>query len=236
MFFFDPMYFVFIGPALLLMFWAQWRVKSTYAAASQVPVRMSGAAAARTILDEAGLQDVGIEQVGGTLSDHYDPSHRVLRLSREVYAGNSAASVGIAAHEAGHALQHAQHYAPLVIRNLAVPVAQFGSGFGIVLIMIGFAISAFANLPGLGQMVIWAGILGFGATALFQIINLPVEFDASNRAKRLLYEMGVVDNHSGAAVASVLNAAAWTYVAATLQSIMIVLYYVMRFGGVGSDE
>src|SRR5687768_9793224 len=119
--FFDPMYFIFIGPAILLMMWAQMRVRSTYHSASRVDARLSGAAAARHILDEAGLHDVGIEEVNGMLTDHYDPRHRVLRLSTDVYRGRSAASVGIAAHEAGHALQHAHNYMPLMVRNAAVP-------------------------------------------------------------------------------------------------------------------
>src|SRR4051794_29972384 len=129
--FFDPMYFVFIAPALLLAFWAQMRVKSTYAEASQVPAPLSGAAAARHILDSAGLNNIEIEQIPGELTDHYDPRDKVLRLSPQVYQGRSLASVGIAAHESGHALQDARHYAPLVIRNLAVPVASFGPGLGV---------------------------------------------------------------------------------------------------------
>jgi len=236
MFFFDPMYFVFLIPAMLLMMWAQWRVKSTYSKALQVPVRVSGAQAARMILDDAGLQSVDIESVRGELSDHYDPRAKVLRLSQRVYHENSAASVGIAAHEAGHALQDAHNYSPLVIRNLAVPAANYGSKFGIFLIIGGVAIGMMLAQPLLGKMIIWVGIIGFSLTALFQLINLPVEFDASNRAKRLLYDMGIVDGETAQSVSSVLNAAAWTYVAATLQSVMIVAYYAMRFGGIGSDD
>src|SRR5688572_6340082 len=128
--FFDPMYFLFIAPAFLLALWAQFRVKSTYAAAAQVPAELSGAATARYVLDSAGLTNVPVEQVGGHLTDHYDPSHKTLRLSTDVYHGRSMAAVGIAAHEAGHALQDAHSYAPLVVRNAAVPVAGFGSGVG----------------------------------------------------------------------------------------------------------
>ena len=135
--FFDPMYFLFLAPALLLALWAQLRVKSTYAAAHAGACALSGAAAARHILDSAGLRDVPVEQIPGQLSDHYDPREKVLRLSPEVYQGRTLAAVGIAAHEAGHALQDAHAYAPMTIRNAAVPVANFGSGLGVGMILFG---------------------------------------------------------------------------------------------------
>ena len=135
--FFDPLYFVFVLPAFLLGLWAQLRIKMTYATAQQMAAPLSGAAAARHILDSAGLQDVGIEEIPGHLSDHYDPRDKVLRLSQEVYQSRTLAAVGIAAHEAGHAIQDARAYAPLVIRNAAVPVAGFGSNAGILLIILG---------------------------------------------------------------------------------------------------
>jgi Zn-dependent membrane protease YugP len=199
------------------------RVKSTYAAARLEPAPLSGAAAARHILDSAGLREVQIEQIPGQLSDHYDPRDRVLRLSPEVYQGRTLASVGIAAHEAGHALQHAHNYAPLTIRNAAVPVASFGSGLGVGLIMLG----AFMQMVPL----VWAGIALFAAVVFFQLVNLPVEFNASNRAKAQLVALGIVPHKEMGHVNSVLNAAAWTYVAGTLQSVMILLYYVTRFSG-----
>jgi Zn-dependent membrane protease YugP len=214
---------IFLAPAMLLAMWAQGRVQSTYARAMQVPAPLSGAAAARHILDRAGLESVEIEEVGGTLSDHYDPTHRVLRLSHEVYRSRSAAAVGIAAHEAGHAIQHATHYAPLIVRNLAVPLAQWGPNLAVVAMMAGFAMQSFA--------MIVAGIILFSGLAFFQLINLPVEFDASARAKRLLDELGLVDAQGAAAVKSVLGAAAWTYVAATLQTVLQVLYYVLQVMG-----
>lgn len=228
--FFDIWYFIILSPALLLAMWAQARVRSTYSQGLRIPTSISGFQAAREILDANGLRDVHIERVHGQLSDHYDPRHRVLRLSDDVYAGHTASSVGIAAHEAGHALQHAHGYGPLAIRNLAVPAAQFGPIWFLVFFFAGFLI------PALFQQLIWVAILGYVAVAIFQLINLPVEFDASFRAKRLLMEMGVTDAYSGEAVNRVLNAAAWTYVAATLQSILIVLYYALRFGGLGRDE
>jgi Zn-dependent membrane protease YugP len=148
--------------------------------------------------------------IPGNLSDHYDPREKVLRLSQDVYENRSLAAVGIAAHESGHALQDAKHYAPLAVRNLAVSAAGFGSGLGIL---------------------IFIGLVAFGAVVVFQLVNLPVEFDASNRAKRELVQLGIVPQAEMPYVNDVLNAAAWTYVAATLEAILILLYYVLMFAG-----
>lgn len=227
-------YLLWMAPALLLAMWAQWKVRGTYAAAAEVPARLSGAAAARHILDSAGLQNVAVEPIAGQLTDHYDPIAKVLRLSEGVYGSRSAAAVGIAAHEAGHALQDAHRYAPLVIRNIAIPAANFGSSIGVLLLMVGIGMLS-AGLPS-GSALIWLGIGGFAAVAAFQLINLPVEFDASNRAKQLLVSHGIVGNQEMVYVNSVLNAAAWTYVAATLQSVLTVLYYVMQFTGGSREE
>jgi len=223
MMFFDPMYFLYIAPAIVLMLWAQWRVKATFAQAQKIHARLSGAAAARHILDAAGLQNVAIEQVPGKLSDHYDPRSKVLRLSSDVYGSNSTAAVGIAAHEAGHAIQDAKHYAPLIIRNIAVPAATFGPNAGVMLIIGGAIFSA--------KPLIMLGIVLFAGFVFFQLINLPVEFDASARAKRLLVEYGIVADQDMVYVNRVLNAAAWTYVAATLQAVLTLMYYVSRFAG-----
>lgn len=220
---FDPLYFLFILPPLVLAIWAQFRVKSTYAKAQQQPAPLSGAAAARHVLDSAGLTHVDIEQVPGHLSDHYDPRHKVLRLSPEVYSSRSLAAVGIAAHEAGHALQDAKHYAPLMIRNAAVPAANFGSSAGVWLAMFGI-IFQFSPL-------LLIGIILFAGVVFFQVVNLPVEFNASNRAKQQLVALGIISAEQRVYVDRVLNAAAWTYVAGTLQSIMILLYYIMRYAG-----
>jgi Zn-dependent membrane protease YugP len=220
----DPLYFVFLAPALLLGFWAQARVRSAYATAEQVPAPMTGAAAARYVLDSAGLQNVAIEPVEGYLSDHYDPREKVLRLSPHVYQARSMAAVGIAAHEAGHALQDAKQYAPLVIRNAVVPVASFGGGISMILIMLGLFISSLAVLVPIG-------IVAYSTVVFFQLINLPVEFDASNRAKAQLDALGVVPAQDQQYVRQVLNAAAWTYVAGTLQAVLTLLYFIMRFGG-----
>lgn len=219
---FDPLYFLFIAPFFLLGLWAQYRVKSTFREMSEEPARMSGARAARTMLDSAGLQSVGIEQIGGTLSDHYDPRAKVLRLSPDVYNASSMAAVGVACHEAGHAIQDAQNYAPLVIRNAAVPLAGFGSNAGIWL-FIGGMIAGW-------QPLIWIGIAAFAATVFFQLINLPVEFDASSRAKRQLVAQGIISDYETAYVSKVLNAAALTYVAATLQAVATLVYLLIRAG------
>lgn len=225
---FDPFYFVVIAPALLLAFWAQYRVRSTYAQAQQEPAGLSGAAAARYVLDSAGLQNVAIEEIPGELSDHYDPRAKVLRLSPGVYRSRSMAAVGIAAHEAGHAIQDARHYAPLVVRNAAVPIASFGGGVSTLVLLAGL---------GLGlQPVILVGIGLFATVVFFQVINLPVEFDASSRAKKQLVALGIVPAAEMSHVNRVLNAAAMTYVAATLQSVLTLLYYVIRFTGGSRDD
>jgi len=226
--FFDPVYFLFVAPAILLALWAQFRVQANYAAAQQVPAPLSGAAAARHVLDSAGLHDVGIEMIPGQLSDHYDPRDKVLRLSQDVYQNRSLAAVGIAAHEAGHAIQDAHQYVPLVVRNAAVPVANFGSGFSVLLLILGFVLQAGA--------LIWAGIALFSGVVFFQVVNLPVEFNASSRAKAQLVELGIVNPEQMVYVNRVLNAAAMTYVAATLRSLLTLLYYILRFSGGNSRE
>lgn len=214
------MYFLFLAPAILLAMWAQGRVQWAYRAASQVPAPLSGAAAARYVLNHAGLNDVRIEQIPGQLTDHYDPRDKVLRLSPEVFQGQSMASVGIAAHEAGHAIQDARAYAPLVIRNAAVPIANFGGGFSSTLLMLGIVFQL--------KVLMLAGIALFASVVFFQLVNLPVEFDASNRAKRQLVELGIVRADGMEHVNRVLNAAAWTYVAGTLQAVLTLLYYILQ--------
>ncbi|MGI6418990.1 MAG: zinc metallopeptidase [Thermoguttaceae bacterium] len=212
---------LFIAPAILLGLWAQMMIRSSYARAQQQPAPLSGAAAARHILDSAGLQNVDVEMTPGHLSDHYDPRQKVLRLSHEVYQSRSLAAVGIAAHEAGHAIQDARSYAPLVVRNLAVPAAGFGSNIGLLLAFLGVVFSL--------QPLLLAGIILFSFVVFFQVVNLPVEFNASSRAKEQLATLGIVSAGDMTYVRKVLNAAALTYVAATLQAILTLLYYVMRY-------
>lgn len=226
---FDPIYLLFIAPPLLLGLFAQWRVKSTFASMSQVPARMSGAQAARQMLDSAGLHQVGVEQVPGHLSDHYDPRAKVLRLSPEVYGGRSMASLGVACHEAGHAFQDAKGYAPLIIRNMAVPAANFGSNIGVTLATIGLFLSY--QIPSIGNLLLLAGIVLFSGVVFFQVVNLPVEFDASARARRHLVSANLIAANEEHFVAKVLNAAALTYVAGTLQAIMTLAYFIFRFMG-----
>ena len=234
-FYFDPKYMLAIAPAMLLAMWAQWRVQSSFAAASQEPAPLTGAAAARHILDSAGATDVEIESVPGQLTDHYDPQTKVLRLSQNVYGSRSLAAVGIAAHEAGHALQDHQGYSMMTIRNAAVGVANFGSGFGLIVFTIG--LMSTASIGQLGVTIAWLGIALFGATVFFQLVNLPVEIDASNRAKAQLVDLGIVPAGSMSSVNRVLNAAAWTYVAGTLQSVLTLLYYASYLtGGSSSDS
>ncbi len=222
---FSYSYFLYLAPALILAFIAQMKIKAAYAKAQEMPAPISGAAAARHILDSAGLQEVAIEQVPGHLSDHYDPHAKVLRLSPQVYNSRSLAAVGIAAHEAGHAIQDGVGYAPLVIRNAAVPAANFGGGASMLLLILGLFFKPF----------LLAGIALFACVVFFQLINLPVEFNASTRAKQQLVELGIIDADGLVYVRKVLNAAALTYVAATLQSVMTLLYYVMMFTGGSRD-
>jgi hypothetical protein len=220
--------FVFLLPAILLGVFAQYRVRSTYAEASRIGARMSGYAAARTILDAAGLHAVDVQQTSGHLDDHYSPREKLLRLSPEVFHGATLAAVGIAAHEAGHALQDAKRYAPLIVRNAAVPAAGLGDKIGGLLMVLGVIFS--------WPMLLLAGIAIFSAVLFFQVVNLPVEFDASARAKRQLVELGVVDQSEMPFVRRVLSAAALTYVAATMQTALTLLFYLLRFAGQSRDD
>jgi Zn-dependent membrane protease YugP len=230
---FDPMYFLFIAPAVLLAIWAQIRVKSAYANASQYGNRrnVTGAETAREILQANGLLDVNVDISQGLLSDHYDPSHRVLRLSPDVYNGRNLAAVGIAAHEAGHALQHAVGYAPLKLRSGLVPLAMTGGQFAMLFIIGGMMLTYMASH--LGMYLFFIGIGLFSIVVLFQLVNLPVEFDASRRARLVLIEHGIVSEQELVPVSRVLNAAALTYVAATLTAIMQLLYFLYRAGLLG---
>jgi Zn-dependent membrane protease YugP len=203
-------------------------VKSSFEAAAREPAPLSGAAAARHILDSAGATDVAIEEVPGNLTDHYDPQTKVLRLSQGVYGQRSLAAVGIAAHEAGHALQDHQGYSLMAVRNAAVGVANVGSGIGLFVFIIGLAMAL--------KPVAWLGLALFAGVVFFQLVNLPVELDASNRAKAQLVDLGIVPTAEMPAVNRVLNAAAWTYVAATLQSVLTLMYYASFLSGSNRDD
>ena len=224
------LYIIFMLPGLLFSLWAQSRVKGAYNKYSNVRNErgLTGAQAARLVLDSNGLTDVPIEAVPGQLTDHYDPRGRILRLSQGVYGVQSIAAIGIAAHEAGHAIQHARGYSPLKARTAIVPVVNIGSKLGFVVLFIGLIL----NATGLA----WAGVALFALTTVFAFITLPVEFDASNRAKQALISVGLVDGGVGGgseskAVASVLNAAAWTYIAGFTASLLQLLYYVSLVSG-----
>ncbi len=213
MFFWDPTYFILL-PALILALYAQIRVQTTYARYSQVPVAngRTGAEVAQEILRRNGLSNVQIERIDGVLSDHYDPRTRVLSLSSDVYDGASVAAVGVAAHETGHALQHARDYAPLTMRSAMVPTVQFGSWLAWPLFFLGFLFHS-------GTMM-QVGILIFSAMVAFTVVTLPVEFDASARAMRVLREERLVTAEELRGVRSVLVAAALTYVAAAAMAIL----------------
>lgn len=217
-FFFNSGYIWIMLTGLVLGLITQGWINNAYRRWSRVPLinGKSGAEVARTMLDSNGLSSVPIEQVGGNLTDHYDPRSRVLRLSEAVYSGRSVASAGVAAHEAGHAVQHAQAYAPAALRQALVPAANIGSQMSWVLIMMGF----FFNASGL----ILVGALVFGAAVLFQLVTLPVEFDASRRAVATL--AGGLPPEQAAGARSVLTAAAMTYVAAALVSILQFAYFL----------
>lgn len=213
-------YFLYIIPAMIAIGWAQYKVKSAYRKYSQVEGSSgySGAQLARALLDRNGLADVSIEPVAGELTDHYDPRGKVLRLSEGIYGGRSVAAAGIVAHEVGHAVQDAKAYIPLRIRATLVPAASFGSSIGPILVMAGF----FINILGL----ITLGIYAFAAAVIFQIVTLPVEFNASGRALKMLGDGGFIRDDEYAPTRKVLSAAAYTYLAAALASILTLLYYI----------
>jgi Zn-dependent membrane protease YugP len=224
---FDPMYFVFMLPAMAFVMFAQWKVTSTFNKFSKVPTnsRMTGAQVAQEILRANGIYDVPVEPIRGQLSDHYDPRHRALRLSEPVYGSTSVAAIGVAAHEVGHALQHAQGYVPLQLRSAIVPVASFGNMIGPIMVILGVII-------GLVQ-VAWLGVIVFAAGTLFALVTLPVEFNASSRAMAQLTNLGIVDRTEYDQGRKVLNAAALTYVAGFAAALLNLLYYVSLVAGMG---
>lgn len=230
MFYFDPMYLVMVLlPGMLISGFASWRVRSAFGRYSKVrSIRgYTGAQAAQVLLDQAGIHDVQIVPTHGFLSDHYNPVSKTLALSEAVYASNSVAAIGVATHEAGHAIQHATGYSPLWIRSMLVPMASIGSSLGYIVMAIGLMLSPYVVLIG---AVLFSGVL------LFQIITLPVEFNASSRAKRLVVEAGIVYPEEREGIDRVLNAAALTYVAAAISTLLTLLYYLMRAGLLGNRD
>ena len=224
---FDPMYFVFILPGLALSMWASFRVKSAFNKYSRVrSLRgLTGAQAAQELLRGAGITNVNIVRSHGMLSDHYNPLTRTLALSDAVYGSDSIAAIGVATHEAGHAIQHARNYAPLWVRSALVPTANIGSSIGYFVMLIGLFLSS-ANMVLIGAVL-------FSAVLLFQVVTLPVEFNASNRAKALVVQHGIVTMEERRGVDKVLNAAALTYVAAAISTLLTLLYFLYRAGLLG---
>jgi len=228
MFFFDPTYLMFMIPAFILMAVTSWYVRASYQKWGRVPARsrMTGYQAAQRLISSGGLAGVQIQGVAGDLTDHYDPRNKTLFLSQGVANGASVASLAIAAHELGHAMQDAEEYFPLRFRSALVPMVNIGSNLGWILIMIGLLIR-WADLA-------WLGVAVFAGGAVFALATLSVEFNASARAKQLLSQTGVIQTEEEArGVRTVLNAAALTYVAGLVTAILQLLYYVMLVGGLG---
>jgi hypothetical protein len=226
----DPLYWMLMIPAFLLAGIAALMTKSTFSKYSRVGVSsgFTGAQAAQRLLTTEGVHDVSIEPVQGFLSDHYDPSSRTLRLSPKVYGSKSLSAIGVACHEAGHAIQHAHNYGPLALRTAMVPIASVGSNFAFYIIFAGLIFGW------LGMVKI--GIILFGAAVVFSIVTLPVEWDASARAKRLMVTSGICDPREQVYAGRVLNAAFMTYVAGAITSILTLLYFLLRSGLLGGGD
>lgn len=224
---FDPQYWLLVGiPVFVMSMGASWLTKTTFKRYSRVRSQsgMTGAQAAQALLDRAGIRDVKIVPVNGFLSDHYNPMNKTLALSQATYGSASVAAIGVACHEAGHAIQHARSYAPLWARSMLVKPASIGSSIGLYVMMFGLMLG-----PG---MVVFGAIL-FSAALLFQLVTLPVEFDASARAKRLALEHGLVSHEEHKGMSKVLNAAALTYVAAAASTLLTLLFFLFRAGLLG---
>jgi Zn-dependent membrane protease YugP len=233
--FFDPMYFVFTVPALLLALFAQWRVRQAYSTWGQVPnqARISGLDAARRLLAINGLQHVSVEGIQGQLTDHYDPRDKTLRLSEGVAYGNSVASLAIVAHEVGHAVQDAEGYVPMRVRAGIVPLVQIGQTLGPLLFMIGLLLSIYARgAADFGFTIAEIGLIFFSSAAVFALATLPVEFNASARAKQMVAEGAFFgDEQQLRGTRAVLDAAALTYVAGLAQALAQMLYWVFLLSG-----
>ncbi len=228
--FIAPMYFVYIGPGLILSLYATWKTKSTFSKYSKVGSRnrMTGAQAAAQMLQRSGISNVKIEQTGGWLSDHYDPRHKVLRLSNDVYSSHSLSAIGVACHEAGHAMQDAQGYAMLNLRSALVPATNISSYLSYFVMIGGFLL--------MHRSLILLGVCLFSVGVVFSLVTLPVEWDASRRARVAMDEAGMLSPDESRHASKVLNAAFLTYLAAALTSLLTLLYYLTRFGLLGGDD
>jgi Zn-dependent membrane protease YugP len=224
------MYLVFLAPGLALSLYATWKTKSTFSKYSKIgsQKRMTGAQAAALMLQRNGIDDVKIEHTGGWLSDHYDPRKKVLRLSNDVYSSHSLSAIGVACHEAGHAMQDANGYAMLNLRSTLVPVTNFSSIFSYIVMIGGFL------LQFRGLMLV--GVCLFSVGVVFTLVTLPVEWDASRRAKIAIDEVGMLSPEESRHASKVLNAAFLTYLAAAVTSLLTLLYYLFWLGILGGDE
>jgi Zn-dependent membrane protease YugP len=224
-YYYDPYYWIILLPAILVSVYAQFKVSSTFRRYSAVPSRrgMTGAQAAEAVLRAHGVYNVPVERVAGNLTDHYDPRTNVIRLSDGVYGSTSVAALGVAAHEAGHAVQYAQGYGPIRVRTAIIPVCNLGSKLSILLIILGLFLYS--------QPLFGLGVILFALAVVGQLVTLPVEFNASGRAIRSLNETGVLDREELQGARKVLSAAAMTYVAALLVSLAQLLRFLLAFGG-----
>lgn len=231
--FFDPLYMAVMGVGLVLSLWASAKTKGTFKKFSQFTTRrgLTGAEVAQAILRDNGISNVRVEPVAGSLTDHYDPRSRTLRLSESVYSSRSMAAAGVAAHEVGHAIQHAKAYGPLQFRSLWVPMASISSGLSMIIITAAFLLGGAATVLGKTAGVI--GVALFAATTVFTLITLPVEFDASRRALASLQRGGYMSSDELTGARKVLDAAALTYVAAAVTSILTLVYFAFRLGLIG---
>jgi uncharacterized protein len=228
--FFDPVYLLFAAPALIVMIYAQWRVSSTYKKYAKIPnmQKKTGADIALLLLRANGINDIKVEETKGVLTDHYDPKKKTLRLSKDIYRLSSVSAMGIVAHEVGHALQDSVGYFPMKIRGALVPVANVGTWLGYACFVAGILLSV-TNL-------VWAGVILFSVAVVFALVTLPVEFNASLRAKQMLKTNGMVTISESDGVSAVLSAAALTYVAALLQAVSSLLYYVFVASGISRRD
>ena len=232
MFFWNPTYFIFALPALILAFYAQWRVKSAYNKYLRVRNTrgLTGLQVAKLLLNANNLGHIGVEGTQGALTDHYDPRTQTMRLSPEVANSDSVAALAVVAHEIGHAVQDSEAYVPLKLRSAIVPAVQIGSWLGPILFFIGFFLAAYYR-SAFGYQIAWIGVLFFAGALVFAFVTLPVEFNASARAKAMLTKAGLIYPDEAKGVSSVLDAAALTYVAAAAQALSTLLYYVFLLGG-----
>ena len=228
--FFDPVYLLFAAPALIVMLYAQYRVSSTYKKYSRVSnlQRKTGADIALLLLRTNGISDVRVEETKGMLTDHYDPRKKTLRLSKDIYHVSSVSAMGIVAHEVGHAVQHNTGYLPMKARGVLVPVANTGTWLGYIFFILGILLSI-ANL-------VWAGVILFSGAVIFALVTLPVEFNASARARQMLRTNGLVTTTESEGVSAVLSAAALTYVAALLQAVSSLMYYIFIATGLSRRD